>query len=77
VERPVIKFDLGSRIIASALIDGPSAKLMTKGFQEFLRGRIESQLNSLLLVIDDLKKLMASYNLNENLNRKKLESVLG
>ncbi len=52
-------------------------KSMTKEFQEFLRGRIQSQVTSLLPALDDLKKLMTPSNLDEDLNRKELESMLG
>ncbi|MGC1299981.1 MAG: hypothetical protein WA869_33565, partial [Alloacidobacterium sp.] len=52
-------------------------KSMTKEFQEFLRGRIQSQVTSLLPALDDLKKLMTPSNLDEDINRKELESMLG
>lgn len=47
-----------------------------KGFQEYLHERIRTRIETLLPVIDDLKKSMIPSTLNEDFNRQELESML-
>jgi hypothetical protein len=49
---------------------------MTDGFRTYLRDRIRIQIDALLPIIDDLKKLMIPSNLDQDLNRQELESML-
>lgn len=49
---------------------------MTEGFRGYLRDRIKNQIDSLLPIIDELKRLMIPSNLDQDLNRQELESML-
>jgi hypothetical protein len=52
------------------------ARSMTGDFRAYLRDRIKTQIESLLPIIDDLKKTMTPSNLDTDLNRQELESML-
>jgi len=52
------------------------AKSMTGDFREYLRNRIKTQIDSLLPIIDELKNQMIPSNLDADLNRQELESML-
>jgi hypothetical protein len=49
---------------------------MTADFRAHLRDRIKTQIDSLLAIIDDLKKTMTPSTLDSDLNRQELESML-
>lgn len=53
------------------------AREMTGGFRDYLRERIKSQVETLLPIIDDLKKEMIPANLDQDLNREELKNMLG
>jgi hypothetical protein len=50
---------------------------MTGGFRDYLRDRIKSQVETLLPILDELKKDMIPSNLDQDLNREELENMLG
>jgi hypothetical protein len=52
------------------------ARRMTEEFRAYLRDRIKNQIESLLPIIDELKRLMIPSNLDQDLNRQELESML-
>jgi hypothetical protein len=52
------------------------ARSMTGDFRAYLRERIKTQIESLLPIIDDLKKSMTPSNLDTDLNRQELEGML-
>ncbi len=52
------------------------AREMTEEFRAYLRDRIKTQIDILLPIIDELKKLMIPSNLDQDLNRQELESML-
>ena len=49
---------------------------MTGDFREYVRERIKTQVEALLPIIDELKALMIPANLDHDLNREELESML-
>jgi hypothetical protein len=53
------------------------AREMTGGFRDYLRDRIKSQVETLLPIIDELKKEMIPSNLDQDLNREELKNMLG
>jgi molecular chaperone GrpE (heat shock protein) len=52
------------------------AREMTEEFRAYLRDRIKTQIDILLPIIDELKRLMIPSNLDQDLNREELESML-
>ena len=49
---------------------------ITGEFREYVRERIKTQIEALLPIIDELKKLMIPSNLDQDLNRQELENML-
>ncbi len=80
----VIKIDDSMRDLVGAVpeVDGLAddvrelARSMTGDFRDYLRDRITTQIEALLPIIDDLKKTMTPSNLDTDLNREELESML-
>jgi hypothetical protein len=80
----VIKIDDSMRELMESVpeVDGlpddvrDLARSMTGEFREYLRSRVKTQIEALLPIIDDLKKTMTPSNLDTDLNRQELESML-
>ncbi len=80
----VIKIDDSMRELVESVpdVDGlpddvrELARSMTGEFREYLRNRIKTQIDILLPIIDDLKRTMTPSNLDADLNRQELESML-